>query len=208
MSGAIEFQLNGKSVSLDSVSPNVTLLDWLRSIGLTGSKEGCAEGDCGACSVAILDTGSDGKPTWRAINSCLVPIALMAGREIVTVEGASAGRRELHPVQQAMVENHGSQCGYCTPGFIMSMFEAYYREDLKTPAQLDEQLCGNLCRCTGYRAIRDACADAFAATDSDNGYRERLKKQVSAPGDVRYANNGEQFLRPTTLKDLFAALAS
>lgn len=238
MSGPIEFRLNGTSVSLDSISPNVTLLEWLRSNGLTGSKEGCAEGDCGACSVAILDTGSDGKPTWRAINSCLVPIALMAGREIVTVEGVAcshgiergclgnqgresvavspcgqqeradaAARPQLHPVQQAMVENHGSQCGYCTPGFIMSMFEAYHREDLETPAQLDEQLCGNLCRCTGYRAIRDACADAFAATNG-NGHYERLKKPVSAPGDVRYANNGEQFLRPASLKDLFAALAS
>ena len=85
----------------------------------------------------------------------------MAGRDIVTVEGVAA-RQEPHPVQQAMVENHGSQCGYCTPGFIMSMFEGYYRKDLKTAAQLDEQLCGNLCRCTGYRPIRDAAADAFA----------------------------------------------
>ncbi|MDQ2825180.1 MAG: 2Fe-2S iron-sulfur cluster-binding protein, partial [Verrucomicrobiota bacterium] len=142
MSGVIEFRLNGKPVRLDSISPNTTLLDWLRSTGLTGSKEGCAEGDCGACSVAIVDLNRDGKPSYRSINSCLVPLPLMAGRDIVTVEGVALGtpkRSEggcgrLHPVQQAMVDNHGSQCGYCTPGFIMSMFEGFYRENLKTAA--------------------------------------------------------------------------
>jgi xanthine dehydrogenase iron-sulfur cluster and FAD-binding subunit A len=107
---AIEFRLNGKPIRLDSVSPNLTLLDWLRSNGLTGSKEGCAEGDCGACSVAIVDLGRDGKPSYRSINSCLVPLPLMAGRDIVTVEGVAGDT--LHPVQQAMVDNHGSQCGY------------------------------------------------------------------------------------------------
>ena len=206
MSGVIEFRLNGNPIRLDSISPNITLLDWLRATGLTGSKEGCAEGDCGACSVASVDKGSNGKPAWRAINSCLVPIALMAGREIITVEGVSTGNRELHPVQQSMVDNHGSQCGYCTPGFIMSMFEAYHRDDLQTPSQLDEQLCGNLCRCTGYRAIRDACADAFAAAPAGNGFRNGLSRDVVAPPDVRYASNGEQFLRPVSITDLFAAL--
>ncbi len=159
MKTAIEFRLNGKEVRVENVSPNLTLLDWLRSRGLTGSKEGCAEGDCGACSVAIIDRDRKGKPAYRAINSCLVPLPLMAGRDVITVEGVAGD--QLHPVQQAMVENHGSQCGYCTPGFIMSLFEGYYRTDLKTSGQLDEQLCGNLCRCTGYRAIRDAAADAF-----------------------------------------------
>ena len=198
MSGAIEFRLNGKPVRLDSISPNTTLLDWLRASGLTGSKEGCAEGDCGACSVAIVDLDRDGKAAYRAINSCLVPLPLMDGREIVTVEGVANGK--LHPVQQAMVDNHGSQCGYCTPGFIMSMFEGFYRDDLKTSAQLDEQLAGNLCRCTGYRAIRDACADAFA---------QKVDAELNAPQlpRVDYANNGQNFLRPTSLKELFAAMA-
>src|SRR5437762_5084304 len=112
---AIEFRLNGNAVRVDSVSPNTTLLEWLRANGLTGSKEGCAEGDCGACSVAIIDRDAEGNPTYRAINSCLVPICLMAGREIVTVEGVGC-RERLHPVQQKMVDRHGSQCGYCTPG--------------------------------------------------------------------------------------------
>ena len=126
MSNAIEFRLNGKPVRVETVSPNETLLNWLRTNGLTGSKEGCAEGDCGACSVAIVDRDARGKRCYRAINSCLVPLPLMSGRDIVTVEGVGCAK-QLHPVQRAMVENFGSQCGYCTPGFIMSMFEGYYR---------------------------------------------------------------------------------
>ncbi|MFN2509737.1 MAG: 2Fe-2S iron-sulfur cluster-binding protein, partial [Chthoniobacterales bacterium] len=89
MSGAIEFRLNGRAVRLDSVSPNCTLLEWLRTSGLTGSKEGCAEGDCGACSIAMVDRDARGKRCYRAINSCLVPVALMTGREIITVEGVA-----------------------------------------------------------------------------------------------------------------------
>src|SRR3954462_20490 len=205
MKNAIEFRLNGKNVSIDSVSPNVTLLDWLRRNGLTGSKEGCAEGDCGACSVAIIDKDRKGKPCYRSINSCLVPVALMAGRDVVTVEGVAG--ECLHPVQQAMVNNHGSQCGYCTPGFIMSMFEGYYRTDLKTSAQLDEQLCGNLCRCTGYRAIRDACADAFKQTVTADRFRERLGQPAPALSSVIYQLNGETFVRPKTLAELFDAIA-
>src|SRR5947209_20057824 len=107
MSNAIEFRLNGKSISVDSVSPNETLLEWLRTSGLTGSKEGCAEGDCGACSVAMIDRDARGKRCYRAINSCLVPLPLMAGRDIVTVEGF--GRDKPHAEQQCTVENLGSE---------------------------------------------------------------------------------------------------
>src|SRR5215210_1060820 len=174
MSRSLEFRLNGKPIRLESISPNVTLLDWLRRSGLTGSKEGCAEGDCGACSVAISERDARGRRCFRAINSCLVPLPLMSGGDVVTAEGVACGR-QLHPVQKAMVENFGSQCGYCTPGFIMSLFEGYYRKDLKTAAQLDEQLCGNLCRCTGYRPIRDAAADALAQRGGADHFDEQLK---------------------------------
>ncbi len=204
MSKTLEFRLNGKSVRVDSVSPNTTLLDWLRTSGVTGSKEGCAEGDCGACSVAIADRDARGKRCYRAINSCLVPLPLMAGRDILTVEGVANGT--LHPVQRAMVENFGSQCGYCTPGFIMSLFEAYTRRDLKTAAQLDEQLCGNLCRCTGYRPIRDAAADALAQRDGEDRFDLELKKARTRLGAIRYAHRDEKFLRPTSLPRLFAML--
>ncbi|MDQ6911710.1 MAG: xanthine dehydrogenase molybdopterin binding subunit [Verrucomicrobiota bacterium] len=205
MSNAIEFRLNGNPVRVDSVSPNITLLEWLRTNGLTGSKEGCAEGDCGACSVAIVDRDARGKRCYRAINSCLVPLPLMAGRDIVTVEGV--GCAQMHPVQRAMVENFGSQCGYCTPGFIMSMFEGYYRKDLKTAAQLDEQLCGNLCRCTGYRAIRDAMADCLTSRNGADQFDEQLKLAKAKLGPARYTFGGEKFLRPTSLDKLFAMMA-
>src|SRR5215831_16238638 len=113
MGEAIEFTLNGRLVRLADCSPNTTLLDYLRTHGFTGSKEGCAEGDCGACSVAIIDRDSEGRPTYRAINSCLVPICLMAGRDVITVEGLAkpshpaphtSDLNRLHPVQQQMVE--------------------------------------------------------------------------------------------------------
>src|SRR5664279_5791939 len=130
MCSAIAFRLNGRNVCVEGVSPSITLLEYLRATGLTGAKEGCAEGDCGACSVAIIDRDSQGQPCYRAINSCLVPLCLMAGREIVSVEGV-ASQGKLHPIQEKMVTGHGSQCGYCTPGFVMSLFEGYYRGDIR-----------------------------------------------------------------------------
>ncbi|MFL6521236.1 MAG: xanthine dehydrogenase molybdopterin binding subunit [Chthoniobacterales bacterium] len=201
---AIEFRLNGEAVRVESVSPNTTLLEWLRTSGLTGSKEGCAEGDCGACSVAIVDRDARGKRCYRAINSCLVPLPLMAGRQIISVEGV--GRPKMHPVQTTMVENFGSQCGYCTPGFIMSLFEGYYRKDLKTSAQLDEQLCGNLCRCTGYRPIRDAAADALAQRNGPDAFDAQLMSAKTKLKAARYNFGGEIFLRPTSLEKLFRTM--
>jgi len=208
MLNALEFTLNGRSVRVEGVSPNITLLEYLRGAGLTGAKEGCAEGDCGACSVAILDRDSQGRPCYRAINSCLVPLSLMAGREIVSVEGV-AGPEKLHPVQEKMAEGHGSQCGYCTPGFVMSLFEGYYRGNIRKPDQLDDQLCGNLCRCTGYRPIRDAAIAAFPERHRKNGqdsFAERLKKSSAGLGEVQYEFAGEKFFRPTSLSGLLQLL--
>ena len=222
MAAALEFVLNGRPIPLEGVSPNTTLLEFLRARGLTGTKEGCAEGDCGACSVAIVETGSNGKPTYRAVNSCLMPICLLAGREIITVEGVSC-RSPLtpptsplgtpHPVQRAMAEGFGSQCGYCTPGFICSLFEGYYRDDLRTEDDLDEQLSGNLCRCTGYRSIHDAAVEAFslrsrrgdeadAKKNGDDPFAERLKNPISPLSSAQYAVANEKFFRPTSLAEL------
>lgn len=210
MATAFEFILNGRSVRVADVSPNTTLLEYLRGNGLTGSKEGCAEGDCGACSVAIIERNAKGQPTYRAVNSCLMPVCLLAGREVVTVEGVGCSARP-HPVQQKMVECFGSQCGYCTPGFICSMFEGYYRDDLKTVAELEEQLAGNLCRCTGYRPIRDAAMQAFAnrkrdgASDADE-FLKRLERADVALRAADYVSGEERFLRPTSLAELLALL--
>src|SRR6266566_554787 len=122
----------------------------------------------------------------------------MAGRQIVSVEGVACGNK-LHPVQQKMVECHGSQCGYCTPGFVMSLFEGYYRKDLKTRAQLDEQLAGNLCRCTGYRPINTAAAEAFACKIDNDRFETSLQDGPINLGPIRYALNGEKFLRPSSM---------
>jgi xanthine dehydrogenase molybdopterin binding subunit/xanthine dehydrogenase small subunit len=207
MAEAFEFRLNGRSVRVERCSPNTTLLEYLRDSGLTGSKEGCAEGDCGACSVAIIDRDSHGKPCYRAINSCLVPIACMAGREVVTVEGI-ANRGRLHSVQQKMVECHGSQCGYCTPGIIVSLLEGFYRDDLKEDWQLDDQLCGNLCRCTGYRSIHEAAIEAFSERElnitHDDGFElaENLKANAGTVEPANYKAAAEIFVRPDTLAKL------
>src|SRR5205814_1524971 len=134
--------------------------------------------------------------------------------EIVTVEGVATREnphhpQKLHPVQQKMVECHGSQCGYCTPGFILSLFEGYYRDDIRKSDQLDDQLCGTLCRCTGYRPIRQAAIEAFPERHRKNGkdaFAERLKKTKPSLGAVEYALAKEKFFRPSSLGGLLELL--
>ncbi len=205
---SFEFTLNGQPVKVAGESPATTLLDWLRHTGWTGSKCGCAEGDCGACTVAIVDRDAAGRPAYRAINSCIALLPMFAGREVVTVEGLAEGAA-LHPVQQAMVDHQGAQCGYCTPGFVVSMFEAYHRRDVVEPCQINDQLCGNLCRCTGYRAIRDAAAAALAtrAEAGPDEFSRRLAAGAPVLGAMAYAANGERFLRPSSLAELLALKA-
>jgi xanthine dehydrogenase molybdopterin binding subunit/xanthine dehydrogenase small subunit len=203
--------VNGRVVTASGVAPTTTLLAWLRATGLTGSKEGCAEGDCGACSVALVDRDAAGRPTYRAFNSCIALLPMFAGRELVTVEGLArcgADRKQLHPVQAAMVEHYGSQCGYCTPGFVVSMFEAYYRDGCREPWQVSDQLGGNLCRCTGYRPIRDAAVAALALKAYPDHFAARLQQPVHPPGALNHAAGGAQFFRPTSLPGLFTLLAT
>ena len=141
----IRFLLNGETVTLQGADPTRTLLDWLRTErGLTGTKEGCNEGDCGACTVMVQDEGGA-----RAVNACILLLPQLHGKSLRTVEGISAPDGSLHPVQQAMIDHHGSQCGFCTPGFITSMATAH----LNGANDYDDQLAGNLCRCTGYAPI-------------------------------------------------------
>src|SRR6478609_10579601 len=211
MASAFEFILNGRSVRVADVSPNTTLLEYLRNSNLTGTKEGCAEGDCGACSVVIVERDAHGKVAYRAVNSCLMPVCLLAGREIVSVEGVGCSKQP-HPVQRAMAEGYGAQCGYCTPGFICSLFEGYYRDDLHTHDDLDAQLSGNLCRCTGYRPIRDAAMEAFQCgvrsmeCGIKDEFTERLQHSEARLGAAAYESAGEKFLRPTSLTELFQSL--
>ena len=156
---SISFKLNTQTVDIEGLPPTTTLLQYLRTHRqLTGTKEGCAEGDCGACTVVILDEPSQAEPQWRSVNSCLVLLPMLHGKQVFTVEGLKNGQ-ELHPVQEAVVRHLGSQCGYCTPGVVMTLLEACYRTDLDKDWKLDDQLCGTLCRCTGYRPIREAAQE-------------------------------------------------
>jgi xanthine dehydrogenase large subunit len=203
MADSFEFTLNGKTIRVANVSPNTTLLEFLRASGLTGTKEGCAEGDCGACSVALVERDANGKNSFRAVNSCLMPVCLLAGREIISVEGVGCSKKP-HPVQRAMAEGYGAQCGYCTPGFICSLFEGYYRDDLHTHDDLDDQLSGNLCRCTGYRPIRDAAMEAFQCKSGGDNFEKILKNSSAQIGTANYESGGEKFFRPTSLAELFS----
>jgi xanthine dehydrogenase molybdopterin binding subunit/xanthine dehydrogenase small subunit len=209
MPSSFEFTLNGHVVRVSDASSNDSLLTYLRSHGHTGSKEGCAEGDCGACTVAIVERDASGKTTYRAINSCIALLPSVAGREVVTVEGIGSPDA-LHPVQAAMVKHYGSQCGFCTPGFIASMFEGYYRDDLTHPWQVSDQLNGNLCRCTGYRPIRDAFTESKAARahSKDDLFQLRLSKDLPSLAPLSYQRAGQTFLRPTTLGELLELRAA
>ncbi|MEA3211413.1 MAG: xanthine dehydrogenase large subunit [Chthoniobacter sp.] len=192
------FLLNGERLEVRDVSPNTTLLDWLRRSGRVGTKCGCAEGDCGACTVALLDADAHGRPAWRSLNSCIALLPMFAGRELMTVEGLARGG-ELHPVQSCLVKHYGSQCGYCTPGFVMSLFEGYHREDLRERWQIADQLCGNLCRCTGYRPIRDAALELLESRTS--GTFVAAKVSSERPDGPHACPT---FLRPTSLPELLA----
>lgn len=194
--------LNGREVLVGDLAPTTTVLEWLRATGRTGTKEGCAEGDCGACTISVLDEGPNG-PTWRAVCACIMLLPQIFDRHIVTVEGLADGDH-LHPAQDAMVNALGSQCGYCTPGFVMTLFEATYRTDLDCDWKKDDQLCGNLCRCTGYRPIREALYTIAGSRPAD-----RFAAQLTAvpPQDaVDYTHEDQRFVRPTTWDALWSAL--
>lgn len=196
----IEFTLNGKLVRVDNPPAQMTLLDFVRARGLTGAKEGCAEGECGACAVALVERdSSDGdRSAFRVVNSCLMFLPMAAGREMYTVE-ALAVDGELSDAQRAMAVGGGSQCGYCTPGFVVSLFAEHYRRDRTGPCDT-MALAGNLCRCTGYRPIRDAALSLGPPPDDD--FRARLERPAvelepfSIPG----------FARPSTVDECIAIL--
>ena len=193
----ISFLLNGRRVDAGGIAPQTTLLDFIRARGLTGAKEGCAEGECGACAVAMV-ADEDGGSAYRVVNSCLMFVPMAANREFYTVESL-AEHGELSEAQQAMAAAGGSQCGYCTPGFVMSLFAEQHRRG-RMGACDPLAMAGNLCRCTGYRPIRDA---AYAITDAPRGpFRDRLDHP--APQLEGVATDG--FSRPTTLADCVAAL--
>ena len=202
---SIRLIINGKEVVESNVPPNTTLLNYLRAnLHLTGTKEGCAEGDCGACTVVVIDDEAPGGPSYRSVNSCLILLPMLHGRRVFTVDGLKTGAT-YHPAQSALAEALGSQCGYCTPGFVMSMFEACYRTDFDAAWKFDDQLCGNLCRCTGYRPLRDALHEV-AGTVPDDRFKAELAAEGPRPDSLLYKTHGQTFAMPQTLEELWPVL--
>ncbi|KRE56548.1 xanthine dehydrogenase small subunit [Phycicoccus sp. Soil748] len=238
--------VNGAPCSLVGTDPATNALDWLRDQGLTGAKEGCAEGECGACSVMVARPDGDGGTRWTAVNACLVPAAALDGQEVVTAEGLGTPEA-LHPVQREMAVRGGSQCGYCTPGFVCSMAAEFYRPDRspdrspgrspgrnpvpaasrngdRPPAEGSghdgghdahecgpngfdlHALSGNLCRCTGYRPIRDA-AYALGSPEEGDPFAARVREPAPAAAATRLTGASGTYARPGDLAEALALLA-
>ena len=205
--------VNGELTALGDIPVHTTVLDWLRDRGLTGAKEGCAEGECGACSVLVARPGIDSETEWTAVNACLLPVASLDGQELMTAEGLGTPS-ELHPVQQEMAVRGGSQCGFCTPGFICSMAAEYYRPG-RACGEGDHEhgangfdlhaLSGNLCRCTGYRPIRDA-AYALDMPAENDALAVRRDTPPPAPASTGMVSPEGEFVRPASLDQALAVL--
>ncbi len=216
MRRTVKFLLNDRLQTLEGFDPTLTLLDWLRNERrLTGTKEGCAEGDCGACTI-LVGRLRNGELRYEAINACIRFVATLDGCHVVTVEHLKTSAGGLHPVQQAMVELHGSQCGFCTPGIVMSLTALWLGHDTAPSRdRIEEALAGNLCRCTGYGPIVAALARAYEieASSADRlavGRGEVVRKLgMIADRQVIEVSDGERTLfAPATadqLADLVAA---
>ena len=214
---AVRFILDGREVVVENVEPTLTVLEYLReTAGLTGTKEGCAEGDCGACTVVLGELVRDSDSIeYRAINSCIRFLATLDGKELVTVAALRAYDGSLHPVQRAMVDQHASQCGFCTPGFVMSLFALYLQREAPTRDEVVDALAGNLCRCTGYRPIIDAgcCMSSYpkparwsrgAAVEPE---RVAALRKIDRAAQKLPSLKVEGFFAPRTLDEACAALA-
>ena len=208
MRHAIEFLRSGQPVRLEHVAPALTLLDYLRLVeGATGTKEGCAEGDCGACTV-VLRRVIGKQRVYQPDNACITLAGQADGCEIITVEDL-ADRGELHPVQRALVEHHGSQCGFCTPGFVMALFALFHsRRGIRLDrAIVNDAIAGNLCRCTGYRPIIDAALSACAQSETDSYAKQdalAVPLQTHDQGDLFVGTSQRFFAAPASVPSLAA----
>jgi xanthine dehydrogenase small subunit len=207
-------------VQLDNVEPTRTVLQFLREdLCRTGTKEGCAEGDCGACTVVLAELKRDDETIrYHAVNSCIQFLPTLDGKELITVESLAGADGKLHPVQQAMVDCHGSQCGFCTPGFVMSLFALYQSSQGEsagrpTRRELDDALAGNLCRCTGYRPIIAAADAMFDSESAHSGVALAAARTASSETLLKRVLRSEtlrcgRFVAPRSSDELAQSLAS
>lgn len=212
----IKFVIDGKLVelcfdSVDSIKPSTTLLNYLRSLpDHKGVKEGCAEGDCGACTVVICELDTENNITYKTVDSCLVFLPMIHGKQIITVENLEhrIGKDViLHSVQKKLAENHGSQCGYCTPGIVMSLFGLYKSNKKIDKPMVEDALTGNLCRCTGYKPIIDSAIDV-CTNKKDDHFTEKehlikeLLTEINRNKETIILNHKEQkYIIPFTLEE-------
>ena len=212
MSEPIRFLFRGEVRELREAPPTQTILQHLREdLRCTGTKEGCAEGDCGACTV-VVGSLEDGHLALKSINACIQFTPTLDGKALFTVEDLAQADGELHPVQQALVECHGSQCGFCTPGFAMSLWGMYLKQEGRVPArcEIDDALSGNLCRCTGYRPIIDAARRMveLPPVAFDKAALAGRLQDLQRSNGFSYTAAGQRFHVPRTLDELVALRAA
>lgn len=208
---AIRFIFRGQPQEVQHSPTTRTILQYLREdVRCTGTKEGCAEGDCGACTVMLGELDEHGHLALRAVNSCIQLLPTLDGKALYTVEDLAAADGTLHPVQQAMMDAHGAQCGFCTPGFLMSLWGLYLRHQAQAQAtiptrqEIDDVLSGNLCRCTGYRPLIDAALrmHQYPCPEFDQATVTEQLKALQAAGPLAYEYQGQTFHAPQTLTEL------
>ena len=223
----LRFLLGQELIELESVNPTLTVLNYLREEKKKiGTKEGCAEGDCGACTVVIAEVVND-RLQYKAVNACILFLATLDGKQLLTVEDLKSSQNELHPVQQSMVDSHASQCGFCTPGFVMSGFAEYQNRihklddvperasDEVLTTHLTQVFAGNLCRCTGYGPIIEAGktwlaqADEFASSEmsaAEANIIEQLKA-IQLKASKKLSRADQTYIQPDSIPALSEALA-
>lgn len=216
MNGTVRFLLDGELHELVNPDPTETVLSFLRyRLGRTGTKEGCAEGDCGACTVVLGEVVGE-EMHYRAVNACILFVPTLDGKELITVESLKQKDGTLHPVQQAIVDTHGSQCGFCTPGFVMSLYAMYENGDIATRDTVNDTLAGNLCRCTGYGPLVEASlkAQEMRLPVDHSALKDRIEallalrrhETLELVAKSPVTGNEKRYFAPVTVADLAALL--